>query len=120
MAPRVDGVRTGPTAWDPSQSRPWPAVPARSRSLAQHRCTQGLGDTIDCGAPAGFRAGHGYAEGIQGLGRRATVAEDAGTDLPGIAHGLMPLHGIDVLGGHVFAPRGFCFLVLGSRFSSTP
>ena len=53
----------------------------------------------------------GQAEGADGIGRVAAVAEDAGARLARIAHRLLPLHGIDVAGGHVF--RLWIFLSVG-------
>lgn len=59
-----------------------------------------LRDRIDSAAPIKIRdfAG-GQAERIQCIGRSAAITEEAGAGLAGDALGVLPLNGIDVIGG---------------------
>src|SRR5262245_35844878 len=80
--------------------RTWAAtVCGRLGSLAQAGRAQRQRDAIDGYAPVGGAFG-GKAEGATRLGGVAAVAEDAGAGLARIADRLLPLDGIDVMGGH--------------------
>jgi hypothetical protein len=69
-------------------------------------CAEHKGDGFDGLAPiTGFRSRALGAKRAHGISGCSTVAEEAGAGLARNAHGLMPLHGIDVFGDHRIAPR---------------
>ena len=68
-------------------------------------------DAIDDDRPIGGSARSIKAESGHGIGRLTAVAEHARAHRPRIAERLLPLNGIDVVGGHLGPTCCGCVLV---------